>query len=100
MRRHNVTAGYRSEEFFIAESGLRAGDRIIVEGVQKVRPGSPASAQVDETLLARIPQTPEAAQKLDAPEAVRQDDPSILGNTLAPVGEVIEGEIPAVPVGK
>ena len=100
VRRHNVTAGYRSEEFFIAESGLKAGDRIIVEGVQKVRPGSPASPQVDETLLARIPQTPEAAQKLDAPEAVRQDDPSILGDTLAPVGEEIEGEIPVVPVGK
>ncbi len=100
VKRHNVTAGYRSEEFFIAESGLKAGDRIIVEGVQKVRPGSPASPQVDEKLLARIPQTPAAAEKLDTPEAVRQDDPSILGDTLAPVGEEIEGEVPVVPVGK
>ena len=55
---------------------------------------------MDEKLLARIPQTPAAAEKLDTPEAVRQDDPSILGDTLAPVGEEIEGEVPVVPVGK
>ena len=34
-----VTTGERVEDGWIIENGLKAGDRVIVDGVQKARPG-------------------------------------------------------------
>ena len=39
-----VTASRTIGDRWLAESGLKAGDRVIVEGLQKVRPGAPVQA--------------------------------------------------------
>ncbi|NNJ79943.1 MAG: efflux RND transporter periplasmic adaptor subunit [Xanthomonadales bacterium] len=41
--RKNVTLGQRHGMNWVVESGLEEGDRVIVNGVQKVRPGLPAA---------------------------------------------------------
>ena len=41
--RKNVTLGQRSGANWVVESGLEEGDRVIVNGVQKVRPNMPAT---------------------------------------------------------
>ncbi|MHA6643515.1 efflux RND transporter periplasmic adaptor subunit [Mesorhizobium sp. A623] len=48
-----VRVGRTVGERWVVEDGLKAGDKIIVEGFQKIRPGAPVSAQ---------PWKPEAAQ--------------------------------------
>ena len=40
-----VTLGRQIAQDFIVTKGLSAGDRVIVEGVQKVRPGEQVNAQ-------------------------------------------------------
>jgi membrane fusion protein (multidrug efflux system) len=40
-----VTAGDRVGNSWLIEKGLAPGDRVIVEGLQKVRPGSKVSVQ-------------------------------------------------------
>lgn len=42
--RRNVTLGQRDGVDWVVESGLEEGDRVIVNGIQKVRPGMPVSA--------------------------------------------------------
>lgn len=41
--RKNVTLGQRDGINWVVESGLQEGDRVIVNGIQKVRPGMPVS---------------------------------------------------------
>jgi membrane fusion protein (multidrug efflux system) len=41
VARHNVELGDRIEERVLVNSGLEAGDRVIVRGLQQVRPGMP-----------------------------------------------------------
>jgi RND family efflux transporter MFP subunit len=36
---HTVTLGERYKDFFVVNSGLKAGDRVVVEGLQKAIPG-------------------------------------------------------------
>jgi len=36
-----IVTGERTGDDWIVEQGLKPGDKVIVEGVQKVRPGSP-----------------------------------------------------------
>jgi membrane fusion protein (multidrug efflux system) len=36
---HTVTLGERYRDFFVVKSGLKAGDRVVVEGLQKAIPG-------------------------------------------------------------
>jgi len=43
---HNVVVGERLGERAIILQGLKPGDRVIVEGVQKVRPGVTVSADI------------------------------------------------------
>ena len=43
---HNVVMGERIGERVIVLQGLKPGDRVIVEGVQKVRPGVTVSAEL------------------------------------------------------
>jgi membrane fusion protein (multidrug efflux system) len=40
-----VTTGNRSGSFWIVEQGLKPGDRVIVEGQLKVRPGARVQPQ-------------------------------------------------------
>lgn len=47
VARRNLELGYRDSRNIIVKSGLKAGERVIVEGTQKVRPGSPALPETD-----------------------------------------------------
>ncbi len=38
-----ISVGDRSDNYFVVLQGLTAGERVIVEGMQKVRPGSPVN---------------------------------------------------------
>ena len=55
-----VTTGYRFGSLWLIEQGLRAGDRVIVEGQLKVRPG---------VLVQPLPYTPTAETKSAAKKA-------------------------------
>ncbi|MDR0931783.1 MAG: efflux RND transporter periplasmic adaptor subunit [Victivallales bacterium] len=57
VKRCNVALGYRDKQNVVVESGLAPGDKVIVEGIQKVRPGGSATPQEDGSLLALIPTT-------------------------------------------
>lgn len=50
VARRNVTLGQRDGVFWVVESGLAAGDRVIVNGIQKVRSGMPVAATPVESL--------------------------------------------------
>jgi membrane fusion protein (multidrug efflux system) len=56
VARRNVVLGQRDGIYWVVESGLKAGDRVIVNGIQKVRSGMPVTATPVETL-------PDAAAK-------------------------------------
>jgi RND family efflux transporter MFP subunit len=50
VARRNVTLGQRQGTYWIVENGLEAGDRVIVNGIQKVRSGMPVQATPIESL--------------------------------------------------
>jgi membrane fusion protein, multidrug efflux system len=43
-QRRNITLGRSSAETAVVESGVSVGDRVITEGIQRVRPGQPVNA--------------------------------------------------------
>jgi membrane fusion protein (multidrug efflux system) len=43
-QRRNVTLGRSTAETAVIESGVEAGQRVITEGIQRVRPGQPVNA--------------------------------------------------------
>ena len=65
-----VKAGERVGNLWIIESGVKPGERVIVEGIQKVRPGMQVSAKAakpgEETSAA--PVAPQAESKAKAAE--------------------------------
>jgi membrane fusion protein, multidrug efflux system len=44
-----VTVGERAGELWVISSGLKLGERVITEGIQKVGPGSPVKPVEDST---------------------------------------------------
>ena len=62
VQRRNVTLGQREGVDWVVESGLEAGDRVIVNGIQKVRPNMPVSA------------TPQQSEPHREPDAADQAD--------------------------
>jgi len=46
-----ITAGQQVGARVVARSGLEPGDRVVVEGIQKVRPGQPVTATPWQPLL-------------------------------------------------
>ena len=54
-----VTAAERVGTLWVIDSGLRPGDRIVVEGVQKVRTGTKVTA-VPTTIEEPVPSAPPA----------------------------------------
>ena len=61
-----VKAGPRIDNLRVIEAGLKPGDSIVVEGVQKVRPGikvTPVPAQAEEAAPPAAPSPPPAAAK-------------------------------------
>ncbi len=47
--RKNVELGQRQGIYWVVESGLEEGDQVIVNGIQKVRPGMPATPSLIES---------------------------------------------------
>ena len=43
--RHNVELGARMDQQVLVKKGVEAGDRVIVRGLQQVRPGMPVSVR-------------------------------------------------------
>jgi hypothetical protein len=41
-----VTLGEPYQQFYIVTAGLKAGERVIVEGIQKARPGSKVKTEL------------------------------------------------------
>lgn len=68
VSRRDLKTGYRDGGFLVVNSGLQAGEQVIVEGIQKVRPGALADPKVDEETLRRLPATREAAFGIAAGE--------------------------------
>jgi membrane fusion protein (multidrug efflux system) len=57
VAQHFIQTGSREGALLVVSSGLEAGDRVIVEGLQKVRPGvtvSPVEKQIDQQTGALI----------------------------------------------
>ncbi|ADP96696.1 efflux RND transporter periplasmic adaptor subunit [Marinobacter adhaerens] len=57
VAQHFIQTGSREGALLVVNSGLEAGDRVIVEGLQKVRPGvtvSPVEKQIDQQTGALI----------------------------------------------
>jgi RND family efflux transporter MFP subunit len=46
VAQRTVTLGEAYQEFYIVTKGLKAGERVIVEGIQKARPGSKVKAEL------------------------------------------------------
>ncbi len=69
VERRDLELGYRDRVNVVVQSGLKPGESVIVEGVQKVRPGGPAAPEVDKAALAKIPLTAKAALDQDKPVA-------------------------------
>lgn len=70
VERRDLELGYRDRVNVVVQSGLKPGEPVIVEGIQKVRPGGPAAPEVDKAALAKIPVTAKAALEQDKPVAV------------------------------
>lgn len=62
VQRRNVTLGQREGVDWVVETGLETGDRVIVNGIQKVRPAMPVSA------------SPVQAEPHNEPNASDQDE--------------------------
>jgi membrane fusion protein (multidrug efflux system) len=63
VEQHNITASRTVGDSWLVESGVRDGDRVIVEGVQKVQPGQVVKADEIATPDASAPQASTAADK-------------------------------------
>lgn len=64
-----ITLGRLVDDRRIAESGLKAGDKVIVEGMIKTRPGSPVTIAPPSAAQAEEPAPQESAQATDSKEA-------------------------------
>jgi RND family efflux transporter MFP subunit len=53
--RRNVELGGQRADLRIVKSGLAAGDRVIVKGLQRVRPGQQVEAEIEAATVASNP---------------------------------------------
>jgi membrane fusion protein (multidrug efflux system) len=51
----SVKLGWQTDHSYVVESGLVAGERVIVEGLQNVQPGAKVNAQEEPPAPAVIP---------------------------------------------
>jgi membrane fusion protein (multidrug efflux system) len=74
-----VTAAERRGSLWVIRSGLNAGDKVVVDGLQKIRPKDKVNAQVVPAEEAAEPAAPEEqpeGEKPAAPEAKPHAEPS------------------------
>jgi membrane fusion protein (multidrug efflux system) len=69
-----VTLGESYQDFYIVSAGLKRGERVIVEGIQKARPGAQVKAQLKSLSDGKQPQP--AAAPTPAPEAASPAKPA------------------------
>ncbi len=69
-----IKLGARLGGLRVVESGLSANEKIVVQGLQRVRPGMPVDPQVSEMI------SPEALQQIVQKQAALASDPAALNN--------------------
>jgi membrane fusion protein (multidrug efflux system) len=70
-----IVAGYRLGNDWVVDSGLAAGDRVVIEGIGKVRPGAPVKPVAPASGGSDSPGTAPSAPKA-APRAGTSVDPA------------------------
>ncbi len=98
--RRDIVTGYRDGGNLVVESGLEPGELVIVEGVQKVRPGSLAAPVADEAALKRIPVTREAAFGAAPAKAPAAGTESRAVEALKPSAAPVPGKAEAASPGE
>jgi membrane fusion protein (multidrug efflux system) len=87
VEQRRVQTGQAYEGNLVVESGLQTGDRVIVQGIQKVRPG--------EKVQATVVQPPSSAPDL-GPSGASEPQPGTPEASSAPAGEAMPaGQTPA-----
>ncbi len=96
VKRHTIKTGFRNETFVFVTDNLKAGDRVISSGIQKVRPGQKAAATLDDNPALVIPKSSTKA-KSAKPSAVN----AVAGGSTAPAAKPAAPEAaPATPAAK
>jgi len=109
IERRAVVPGERVGQFWLIEKGLKVGDKVLVEGIQKVTAGTvvtPVPADFGPISPPRPGTTPEVAQDPAAPEPPPPTEPEPAkdgstkkpGGVAAPAGK--KAAIPAPPAPK
>jgi membrane fusion protein (multidrug efflux system) len=92
----SVKLGPRSGAFVVVDSGLRPGERIVIDGVSKVRDGQPVIAKPADTSALPLatapvevekrqpPAAPSGRQGVTAPQPTGSSVPAPGGSTLPP----------------
>jgi multidrug efflux system membrane fusion protein len=66
---HEVTLGSEVDGLRVVQTGLKAGDKVIVNGLMRVRPGAPVSPELVDMQTGQKPDAAPAAPPAPAPEA-------------------------------
>ena len=75
VERRDVTAGAKHGELVVIEEGLKPDERVVVDGVQRARPGAVVRPQ--ETVLAMATEAVQTdAQGVEPPPAAPSEDPA------------------------
>jgi RND family efflux transporter MFP subunit len=69
--RRNVTLGNPRGEMRIITAGLKAGERVITKGLQRVRPGQKVEAEMEPATIAAASVVPPVAEVKAAPASVQ-----------------------------
>ncbi|WP_245214555.1 efflux RND transporter periplasmic adaptor subunit [Pararoseomonas indoligenes] len=90
-QRRNLRLGRSTPQTAVIEEGLNPGDKVIVEGIQRVRPGQPVNAAA-----ANPPPGPPAQGAAGTPAAAPASAPSgNAANSNTPAGNAATGNAPA-----
>jgi membrane fusion protein (multidrug efflux system) len=89
-----VTAAERQGSLWVIRSGLNAGDKVVVDGLQKIRPKDKVNAQVVSAEEAEKPAAPEEKKDGEAPAA---PEPKPEGHKAAAPEEKSHGDQSAPP---
>jgi membrane fusion protein (multidrug efflux system) len=84
-----VKVGERVDNLWVILEGLKPGERVVVEGIQKVRPGMTVTTKAFE----EAPAKPESAAKPEAkPEAKAEAKPETKAETPSKSAEPAKAE--------
>ncbi|MBY0427663.1 MAG: efflux RND transporter periplasmic adaptor subunit, partial [Alphaproteobacteria bacterium] len=76
---HEVTLGSMVDGLRVVRTGLKAGDRVIVNGLMRVRPGAPVQPELVDMQTEATNAVPVEAKPAEPkPVDVKKDEPSVL----------------------